>query len=145
MKVVIKGRVSTINRFINSLQNEGHCELERVVYPPSWKFARAADFSSVVIELSSNYVNFEVLRKNTYKSLEVQGKGASFSFIKKKGSTFVEYLKQAEKRVNSEKVYKQTINSKSSINYIQEETEPVLGLYDTMELYEEQLKAMSGF
>lgn len=150
MKMTVKGKVGTIKKFVNDLRKEGHCEIGSISYPQSWQFARPNDYGCLALEIVNNYVDFDLLERKSYRSLEVLGEGASFSFSKKAGSTFVECdCKVANKKVRSSDSFSKAVHSVKRVQKSEIELEPepesFLDEYDTLELYEKRLKAMTKF
>ena len=135
MRVAVKGRVSTIQNFINVIRLNAHCVIDSISYPECWKFARKTDYQSVVIEVCGNYFNLDTVRSARFSGLEVSGSGASFSFVKKRGSRQVDVYQKIA--VSSE--------SHQAADELSEESCVGLSDYDTMEVYEAKLKQMNMF
>lgn len=135
MRVAIKGRVSTIQSFIHTVRINAHCVIDSISYPECWKFARKTDYQSVVIEVCGNYFNLDTVRSARFSGLEVSGSGASFSFVKKRGSCQVDVYQKIAVSTENHQV----------VDELSEEDRVGLSDYDTMEVYEAKLKQMNMF
>ena len=135
MRIVVRGRVSTIQNFINAIRINAHCMIDSISYPECWKFARKTDYQSIVVEACGNYFDLDTVRLAKFSSLEVSGNGASFSFVKKKGSRqVVVYQKSIMHSVNQQPVAELSVENRIELSE-----------YDTMEVYEAKLEQMNVF
>lgn len=135
MECSIFGRKQNILQLLRKLKNLGCCSSEEIQYPEAFPFCGGSDRTNVKIVSSCKFLDFSVLKERAFRCLAIQLKLNGYLFEKRKG---YQKVFMRESPIQLEKPHQ--VMMQKQIPFLKGGDEPILGTYETLELFEERME-----